>query len=113
VTPTPTKTDLQVVTFVPHAICNIVGTILQTPVPSGDCSVLIAKVAPPNATGTVEFKDTFHGTTTSLGTVPVGLGGFAVKLTPALASGTHVITATFTDATAFGSSSDTDTVTVR
>jgi hypothetical protein len=69
-------------------------------------------VSPPTATGTVTFTDTFHGRTTTLGTAPVGPGGVAVILPPVLADGTHVITATFTDAKSFASSSDTRTLTI-
>jgi hypothetical protein len=88
------------------------GTVFHAQVPAGDCSVLVATVSPSNATGTVKFTDVFQGTTTTLGTAPVGAGGIAVILTPELANGTHVITATFTDATKFASSSETRTFTV-
>ena len=91
----------------------MLGAVFHTQVPAGDCSVLIATVSPPTATGTVKFSDQFNGTTTTLGTAPVGPGGIAVVLPPELAKGTHMITATFTDATAFASSSDTTTVTIR
>jgi len=93
--------------------CALVGAIFHTPVPAGECSVLTAKVSPPNATGTVTFTDNFNGTTTTLGTAPVGLGGLAVILAPELANGTHVITATFTDATTFATSSQTRTFVIK
>jgi hypothetical protein len=68
--------------------------------PAGDCSVLIAAVAPPEATGTVQFKDK----TTALGDpVQVRPGGLAVLITKKLAKDEHSLTATFIpkDPTAF------------
>jgi hypothetical protein len=90
-----------------------VGAIFHTPVPAGECSVLTAKVAPPHATGTVTFTDNFNGTTTTRGTASVSPGGLAVILAPELANGTHLITATFTDATTFSPSSQTRTFVIN
>jgi hypothetical protein len=106
VTPTPapapgakgtTTTLFQPVARVPHIACQILGALFDTKVPDGDCSVLMAKVAPPTATGTVQFTDKFMGTTSAVDDpVPVRLGGLAVVLTTKLAKGTHQLTAIFT-----------------
>jgi hypothetical protein len=105
-TPTPapapgakgtTTTLFQPVARVPHIACQILGALFNTPVPHGDCSVLMAKVAPPTATGTVQFTDEFMGTTSAVGDpVPVRLGGLAVALTTKFTKGTHQLTAIFT-----------------
>jgi hypothetical protein len=61
-------------------------------------------VAPPDATGKVQFKDKFMDKTTALGDpVQVRSGGFAVLLAKKLAKGEHSLTAMFipSDPTAF------------
>lgn len=73
--------------------------------------ILIARVTPGNAAGTVEFKD---GDTNIGNPVPV-FGGFALRLTFGLEQGPHELTAVFTPANsaAFaGSTSDPVPVTV-
>jgi Bacterial Ig-like domain (group 3) len=105
VTPTPTppagakatKTALfQPIVQVPHFACGVLGIVAGQKVPPGNCSILIAIVAPPDATGTVQFKDRFNGRSSALGDpVPVRVGGLAVLLTAKLARGTHSLTAMF------------------
>jgi hypothetical protein len=119
-TPTPTpvpgakKTSTKLVVpivRVPHFVCVFLGAAFNTMVPDGDCSVLIGKVAPPDATGTVQFKDK----TITLGEpVQVRLGGLAVLITDKLGRGEHSLTAMFipTDPAAFKPSTS-KTVRVR
>jgi phospholipase C len=74
--------------------------------------ILIARVSPFTAAGTVQFTDTT--TNTNLGSVPV-IGGQALLVTTALTAGTHTVTAAFTPTkpAAFApSTSSTVTVTV-
>jgi hypothetical protein len=53
-------------------------------------------VAPPNATGTVQFTDKFKDKTTALGDAPVRSGGLVMLLTKKLANGGHSLSAMFT-----------------
>jgi hypothetical protein len=68
--------------------------VIQVPLPLGLGGIAIptARVAPPNATGTVQFKD---GTTNLGGPVSV-LGGIAIGPVTTLAKGQHHLTAVFT-----------------
>ncbi|MGH3822781.1 MAG: Ig-like domain repeat protein [Pseudonocardiaceae bacterium] len=77
-------------------------TAAPNPAFQGVPVVLIARVAPFNAAGTVQFKD---GTTTLGAPVPVA-AGFAFLKTSTLTKGTHTLTAVFTptNPVAFGPS---------
>jgi hypothetical protein len=68
--------------------------VIQVPLPLelGGIAIPTARVAPTNATGTVQFKDG----TTNLGTpVPV-IGGIAVGPVSVLGKGQHQLIAVFT-----------------
>ncbi|MGH3697737.1 MAG: Ig-like domain repeat protein [Pseudonocardiaceae bacterium] len=91
---------------VPYLVYAKPTTIRLTaaPIPAvqGISVVLIARVAPFNAAGTVQFKD---GTTVLGAPVPV-TAGFAFLNTSTLTTGTHTLTAVFTptNPAAFGPS---------
>lgn len=72
------------------------------PVIQGTPLILVAQVAPANATGTIQFKDG----DTELGMPRPVIGGFALTVTSKLTKGTHSLTAVFTAANqwAFGPS---------
>jgi hypothetical protein len=80
----------------PHFACEVLGAPLGTKVPKGDCSALIATVAPPGASGTVQFTDRLENKTTVLGDpMQVRPGGLAVLITKRLTRGAHSLTAMF------------------
>ncbi|MGH3764695.1 MAG: Ig-like domain repeat protein [Pseudonocardiaceae bacterium] len=99
----------QVVVKLPHSECVILGASFTVTVPDGDCSVLLAQVAPADATGTVQFRDKGgdkgRDKTTALGDAPVQgrFGGLALLITKKLVKGEHELTAKFIpqDRTAF------------
>ncbi|HET9257443.1 MAG TPA: Ig-like domain-containing protein [Pseudonocardiaceae bacterium] len=91
-----TTTLFSPIVKLPRFACAILAPLLGAKVPNGACSVLIATVAPPDASGTVQFKDRFKDKTTALGDGPVRPGGLAVLLIKKLADGEHSLTATFT-----------------
>jgi Bacterial Ig-like domain (group 3) len=80
------------------------------PLGLGGIAIPTVRVAPPNAAGTVQFKD---GTTNLGAPVPVA-GGVAVGPVSVLSRGPHSLTAVFTptDPTKFKSSTS-NTVTFR
>ncbi len=77
-------------------------TAAPNPAFQGAPAVLIARVAPFNAAGTVQFKDD----TTTLGAPLPVTAGFAILKTSTLTKGTHTLTAVFTptNPVAFGPS---------
>jgi Bacterial Ig-like domain (group 3)/Bacterial Ig-like domain (group 2) len=87
-------------------------TSLPNPSTYGQNVKLTATVTPSGVTGTVTFKDTINGTTTTLGTVTL-VNGVAIGFTNKLIAGSHTITATYNGNSTYGTSSATLTQTVK
>jgi TolB protein len=96
-TPRPTLSPSPSPTPAPVTATTTTLSVIQVPLPFGLGGIAIptAHVAPPNAPGTVQFKD---GTTNLGGPVPV-TGGLAIGPIRILGTGTHSLTAVFTPTT--------------
>ena len=89
---------------------SVAVTAPSTAIGSGSTQTYTATLTPGTAAGTVNFTDTYNGTTTPIGTATVSSGIASVSYA-AVGNGTHTITATYTGSTAFLSSAGSLAVT--
>jgi Bacterial Ig-like domain (group 3) len=80
----------------PTSTTTTIAAIPASTAVAGSAVSLTASIAPATAAGTVQFTDTFGGSTVNVGPAVAVTGGPATASTTTLAVGTHSVTATFT-----------------